>query len=113
MTPQEFIDVIRLVVRDAAVSDSLSLIEHPPGRKPSQDLREMAEWYQSLDADSRRHLSQVIALAVDSAVFGFLCVLDGVRPVEHVPPAGQFELRYVKDGVTLLNPGGLMLHDLY
>ena len=51
---------------------------------------------------------------MDQAVFGFLCVLDGVRAVENGPDKGTFELRYLKDGSVLLNPQDeAMLHDLY
>ncbi|MFI5011704.1 MAG: hypothetical protein ACHQAY_05095 [Hyphomicrobiales bacterium] len=114
MHSREFISVIRKVVRDAAISDTIRILEEPPGRRPSQELLDRAEWYRSLEPYHRMRISEVITEAVDCAIFGFLCVIDGVRVVENGPVKGDFELRYVKGGSTLLNsPDEEMLHDLY
>jgi hypothetical protein len=115
MDSREFIFRIKEIVRDAAISDTLTVINKPPGRKPSPDLIEAANWYRTLDADQRRNLAGVIALAVDYAVFGFLCVLDGVRAIEvHNVDNHHFELRYVGRNTTLLNSqDNEMLHDIY
>ena len=114
MDSQEFIDAVKLAVRDSAVSEILGILSSPPGRRPKQEITEMSAWYNSLDMDQRRMVAGVIKEAADSAVFGFLCVLDGVRAVEDSPHKGHFELRYVKDGVTLLNaPEDEMLHDIF
>jgi hypothetical protein len=52
--------------------------------------------------------------AVNRAVFGFLCVIDGVRAIEHGADKGSLELRYVKNGSVLLNPpDGKVLHELW
>jgi hypothetical protein len=53
-------------------------------------------------------------MAAHQAVFGFLCVLDGVSAIEAVPPSGMFDLRY-RQGETevRLTEGGEDLHDLY
>jgi hypothetical protein len=59
-------------------------------------------------------LARVVATAVDRSVFGFFCVIDGVRAIEDGPDKGRLELSYVKDGVRLLNPPeGEMLHDIF
>jgi len=114
MDSQEFVDVIRLVVRDSAVSDTLDVLRHVPGRSPRPEDKERSAWYNSLDIEQKRIVAGVIKDAVDSAVFGFLCVLDGVRAIEDAPRKGHLELRYVKDGITLLNtPTGEMLHDIF
>lgn len=114
MDSREFISVIKKIVRDAAVSDTISVMEHPPGRKPPQESKDRAEWYRSLDHDQRRLLASVIADAADRVIFGLLCVVDGVRAVEDGEVKGRFELRYVKGTATLLNdPNDVMLHDLY
>lgn len=114
MDSQEFIDVLRIVVRDVAASGVLDVLEKPPGRKPDRALQERARWYGSLNEDQKRILSAVVLHAVDSAIFGFLCVLDGVRAIENGQRRGRLELRYVKDDAVLLNPpDGEMLHDLW
>ena len=114
MDGREFISVIRKVVRDAAISDTIHVLEDPPGRRPSRERAGRAQWYRSLEPYHKERISEIIADAVDRAIFGFLCVIDGVRVVENGPVKGDFELRYVKGGSTLLNaPDDERLHDLY
>jgi hypothetical protein len=115
MTPEKFIDALRKVVRDAAIEGSLSAVAYPPGRNPPQELRDASEWFRSLDRDQQQLLTSIVSGAVDSAIFGFLCVLDGVRQVEDGRTKGRFELRYIGDDtILLLNaPDDDMLHDLY
>jgi hypothetical protein len=114
MTAEEFVAVLKVVVRDSAIKGSLATIEHPPGRKPSLELQKASDWYRSLDKDQQQILASVIGDAVDSAIFGFLCVLDGVRAAESGELKGRFELRYIGEGPILLNGEDKpMLHDLY
>ena len=115
MNNHDFVATIKEAVRDAAITDTIDVLRNPPGRKPSQRMTERAEWYGSLDDEQRRILAGLIGDAVHNAIFGFLCVLDGVRAVESGPVKGTFELRYSKDGVTkVLNSADEeMLHDLF
>jgi hypothetical protein len=114
MDAQQFVDAIRIVVRDGAASGELGVLRSPPGRRPSVDLQERSTWFNSLPDDQKRILSSIILDVADRAVFGFLCVLDGVRSIEDAGKKGHLELRYVKDGSILLNPAeGEMLHDLW
>lgn len=114
MDTHQFVDLLRIVVRDNAASEELSVLRSPPGRRPSTDLQERSKWYNSLQDDQKRILSSIILDVADRAVFGFLCVLDGVRAIEDDGDKGRLELRYVKDELTLLNPPeGEMLHDLW
>ena len=56
----------------------------------------------------------MIERSVDSAIFGILCVLDGVRITSDGTNRCRFELRYVDEDVDILNPPDeRMLHDLY
>jgi hypothetical protein len=103
MNSHEFVAVIRRTVRDSAVDGEIQVLEHPPGRRPPAEVIAQSKWYKSLDDEARKMLASIIASAVDMSVFGFLCVLDGVRVVEDGPNKGAFELRYVKDSETLLN----------
>jgi hypothetical protein len=114
MDSRQFVDIIRVVVRDSAVSDTLTFLQKPTGRRPDQERLKGSGWYNSLDKDQQGIVANIIKDAVDRAVFGLLCVLDGVRAVEDGPIKGHFELRYVKTNVTVLNaPDGEMLHDIY
>lgn len=114
MNSQQFVDIVKDIVRDGAIADVLSVTENPPGRKVSQQFKARAEWYRSLPDEHREFVKSIVSDAVDSALFGFLCVLDGVRAVEESSDKGKFELRYLKDESVLLNSqDGDMLHDLY
>jgi hypothetical protein len=114
MNNKEFVDAVRIAVRDGAASEVLSVLEKPPGRRPSEELSARSHWYNSLDNDQKRIVSDIIEDAVDRAIFGFLCVLDGARAFERTAEKGKLELRYVKDQSILLNPpDGEMLHDLW
>lgn len=114
MDGRRFIGTIKKVVRDAAIEDTIDVLEVPPGRSPPADLLKQSHWYRSLSAEDQRVLTEIIANAVDRGIFGLLCVLDGVRAVEDGEVKGDFELKYIKNGTILLNAIDTpMLHDLY
>jgi hypothetical protein len=114
MTGEDFVAAIKRSVRDSAIQDCRALLEKPPGRRPAQALVAQSNWYLSLSAHDQRRLAGVIQEAVDTALFGFFCVLDGVRAVEDGPIKGDFVLNYVKDTSTPLNGPALpCLHDLF
>lgn len=114
MDGRRFIGTIKKVVRDAAIEDTIDVLEVPPGRSPSVDLLKQSHWYRSLSPEDQRILTDIIANAVNRGIFGLLCVLDGVRAVEDGEIKGDFELNYIKNGTTLLNAIDTpMLHDLY
>jgi hypothetical protein len=114
MDGKQFVDLLRVLVRDGAASEELDVLRSPPGGRPPTDLQERSAWYNSLHDDQKRILASIILDVADRAVFGFLCVLDGVRSIEDGPDKGRLELRYVKDDSILLNPSdGELLHDLW
>jgi hypothetical protein len=113
MDGQKLVDLLKLVVRDAAAEDEMSVLAKPPRRKPSSELLEQSAWYHSLRDDEKRILSSIVFDTATGAVFGFLCVLDGVRQIENGPDKGRFELRYIKDGSAwVISPEQNMLHEL-
>lgn len=114
MDSREFVDLLKIVVRDAAAAEELNVLHKPPGRLPPSEILERSAWYNSLADDQKKILASIVLDVADRAVFGFLCVLDGVRAIENPPDQGRLEIRYVKDTVTLLNPPDEeMLHDLW
>lgn len=114
MNSHEFIKIIKTVVRDGAINDVISVVKNPPGRKVSQQLKTRSEWYQSLSDEQKQIVESIVSDSVDSALFGFLCVIDGVRAIESGPDKGSLELLYSKGESVQLNPhDGIMLHDLY
>jgi len=114
MDAREFIAKIKKAVRDSAIDETIRVLQLPPGRRPAQELLKQANWYRALSPEDQRMLSQVIANAVNRAMFGFLCVLDGVRFIEDDEKKGDFQLNYIKNGSKLLNgPDAPMLYELF
>ncbi|MGD0629851.1 MAG: hypothetical protein ABR987_10880 [Terracidiphilus sp.] len=115
MDAVQFVAVVRQVVRNGAVADVIHNLEAPPGRRPAAELVADSTWYKTLDQSQRKRLANVLNEAVDHALFGFFCVLDGVRAIESGEHRGRIELRYMSesDEVTVLNQEPEMLHDIY
>lgn len=114
MNAEQFVDAIKTQVRDAATSGVISLIERPPGRRPSSNLVSLSQWFNKLHVVDKKRVREVAAMASDQATFGMLAVLDGVRIIENEADNGRLELRHIKDSEsTLLNDlKGPQLHDL-
>jgi hypothetical protein len=114
MDAEQFIDAIRQVVYQSAIDGTLQTLTNPSGRDYRQKVADRTAWARSLDEESQRHLRSAITIAAHSAVFGFLCVLDGVRQIENEPGRGTLELTHKSSrGEVLLNdPTGDFLHDI-
>src|SRR5690348_8881340 len=97
MNSEQFVNMLRTVVRDSAVSEELSVLQSPPGRQPAAALLQRSQWYLSLSEEQKELLSSIIGDVADRAVFGVLCVLDGARAIEDCQEKGRLELRYIKD----------------
>lgn len=115
MKAQEFVNAIRSFVMEAAVSDTISVVQRPPGRRPSRDLVELSTWFGNLSEEDREMTKRMLALVARQAVFGLFAVLDGARKVAPSEAASDhFELRHVHGAETdvLSGPHGDSLHEL-
>lgn len=115
MTSAEFVRRIQIAVYAPTIEDTLSLLTRPPGRKPAEVLVELSKWFNQLSASDREQVRQTIQLAAHGAVFGMLCVLDGVRSIRDSDETGSLSLRYESEtgSIPLNGPTGEMLHDLF
>jgi hypothetical protein len=116
MNSEEFVKRIQAVVYHPSIQECLSLLEKPPGRRPSAALVELSGWYRQLSSDDKQQVRAIIQLAVRAAVFEMLTVLDGVTSIKEAgEKTGTLELRYItEDESVLLNgPSGEFLHDLF
>lgn len=115
MNAEQFVDAVKLVVRDLPFKGQVELLKKPPGRKPHPELVAASNWYNGLDEKSLHQLHYIMKHVADSSLFGVLCVIDGVRVVESTPDKGDFELYFVKNGerVLLNPPNSCMLHEIY
>jgi len=80
-TEEDFVEAIYDEVYISSVREVIDLLKQPPGRDPAKALIEMSEWFLALPQKDREMAVRVMCEVADSAVFGFLCVLDGVRPI--------------------------------
>lgn len=90
----------------------------PAGRRPTSEIVERSAWFNGLAPADQDRVQTVAEDAGKAALFGLLCVLDGVRAIEDGPSAGSLELRYIADGMetllasTELGKGTPPLHEL-
>ncbi len=115
MNPSEFVEALKSEVRDAAATDTIAQLRSPSGRRPSEAIRKLSAWFNQLSESDQRAVAEVASMAAHNAVFGFLCVLDGVRSIEDGDQQGEIELNYVqadRSNVRLNPPSGDPLHDI-
>ena len=117
VTPEAFAAALRRAVFDAAVHDVLTTLDQgAPGRGPHPRADAMTGWYGELSEDDRTMVTEVVREAAHAAVFGTLCVLDGVRTVDD-PPHATLVLTAVSDdgAVSTLSSqdAECELHDLF
>ena len=97
MDAQEFIHSIKTVVIDNSIKGVEELLNKPPGRKPSQHLVELSDWFNQQTDDNKTMISKIVKESVEMSVFVFLCVLDGVTAIEIGPDKGKLLLYYEKN----------------
>lgn len=112
MNAEQFVDVIKKVVTESSVKGIESILKSPPGRRPRKDLLEMSKYYNERTDEEKEIINKIIKLSVDNGVFGFFCVLDGVRAIEDGENKGTLSLIYKKDTEVVLNKDE-DLHDYY
>jgi hypothetical protein len=115
MTNEEFVRVVKLQTSDSAVSGTIKSLTRPPGRKPSERLVWLSNWYNRLSGEDRAMLREALREAAEMAVFEFFCVLDGVCAIENGPNKGELELYFVKarEKARLNDPRQEELHNLF
>lgn len=111
MNREEFVKQIISKVRESAIYAMETNLHKPAGRKPDEKLLEMSRWYNNLKENDRITLKKILVDSIDEAIFGFFCVLDGVRGIEL---GGDLELVHKSEQEnTIINKGDIELHDLY
>ncbi len=111
MKKEDFIKKIIERVRESAIHAMEINLEKPAGKSPDKKLLAMSVLYHSLNEKDRKTLKSIFTDAIDEAIFGFLCVLDGARGFNE---NGLFELLYKDEDITeIINSGDIDLHDIY
>ncbi len=113
MAPEFFVDSLREQCIDSAVQECVTNFLSPPGRKPDEALLRLSQWFSALSASDREMVCQAMQRSAYAAVFGVLCVIDGVRVIESETEKSEFELTAIRGGArTPLSPSDTFLHDL-
>lgn len=115
MNARDFVAGIRNFVMDAAVHDTLSVVQKPPGRRPEVELIQLSAWFNGLSESDRAMVNRILSIVARNAVFGFFAVLDGARKIDPSEgPEDYFELRHIRgtDQDVLSGPEGEPLHEL-
>ncbi|ADP11307.1 hypothetical protein EJP617_16260 [Erwinia sp. Ejp617] len=73
----------------------------------------MSGFYNSQDDKGKAFINKIIKLAADDALFGMLCVIDGVRAIEDDEDKGELVLTYQKDNKSTVLNENKDLHDIY
>jgi hypothetical protein len=116
MTSEEFTQRIRQAVYESSTEGVIRLLERPPGRRPSQTLVALSQWFNQLPQSEKEQVRATVKLAARAAVFGMLTVLDGVTSIREAgEDTGSLELRYTTEAASVLlnDPAGEYLHDLF
>jgi hypothetical protein len=112
MNAEEFVEAIKIYVRDSTVKGELKMLADPPGRLPSDSLKRRSEWFHKLNDEDKEFVKDIMLESVSAGIFHFLCALDGVLTIDD--KKGKFELRYIGNEVSLLtDPKGDYLHELF
>jgi hypothetical protein len=114
VTPEAFAHAVKTEAFDSAVEVVTgTLRDGPPGRRPSPRSVAMSAWYAGLEDSDRAMVTEVIRDATHSAVFGVLCMLDGVRVADGAPHAGLELTASAPDGGTTVLASSRSASDLH
>jgi hypothetical protein len=114
MKPDDFVRALRSACADSAVTGCLDTFEKPLGRAPRAELVRISQWFHTLSLEERELLKSALQQVADATLFGVLCVVDGVRPIEDSPEKSEFTLTASRGGSSAqLSPNETFLHDLF
>ena len=115
MNQTQFVEAIRIAVIESSKNTIRSILHGPSGRQPKKEYVSLSHWFKDLSEADKDMVYSIIDETVETSVFGFLCVLDGVRAIESHQERGVLKLFYEKnEGDFLLNDPESpdFLHDL-
>jgi len=113
MNQDDYIQAIKDYIRKPAIEGSYKNAITPPGNRVTPQQKEIARWLASLSEKECQHIQYLLECAVDAAIFGYLCSLDGVTKITN--ESGMFHLIFKSEkGDCLLNAESSdYLHDIY
>lgn len=117
MNQEEFIRIIKIAVEQPSIDGVVSNLKQPPGKQPEQSLVQLSVWFNQLNEVEKGQVKNIIKMAVNHSIFGFLCVLDGVRSIRETNDGIDPVLKLIYDDseneIVLNDPEQDFLHDIY
>lgn len=93
VTPEQFVDVLRLVVVDQAAQGTVNVLRSPPGRRLwPVDVRRSG-WFNSLHESDQQIDAEVARSAAFMSAFSFCNILDGTTAFDS--DHGSLRLTYI------------------
>lgn len=114
MSPKYLVEMLRKIVQEQSVNDTIENLQEPAGKNPPRELMELGSFYNELSEEKKDILKKILQQTAEMTFFGVLCVLDGVRAIESGEDKGSLELWYRKGEETMIlnDPDEEFLHDL-
>jgi len=69
VTPEEFVEVIRMLTVDRAAEETVRVLRTPPGRQPRSTTVRRSEWFNSLGEADRQMVAEVAREAAFMSAF--------------------------------------------
>lgn len=86
VTPEEFVAAVKSAAFDSAVTGTIKkLTDGLAGRGPHPRGIALSLWFNQLTDTDQQMVVECVRDAAHAAVFGLLCVLDGVRVIDDPP----------------------------
>ena len=82
MHNQQFVNALKLHAAKVGADSTLKQWEAPAGRSPGQLALDRSRWFVRLSDEDRAMVESLARGAGDAALFGVLCILDGVRRID-------------------------------
>ena len=114
MDNDQFIELVRLLVSKLGMQAVKQNITKPAGRSPQAKYLVMSSFYNSRNNEEKEIVDLIIKESVDTAIFQFLCMLDGVIAIENEKEGG-LKLYYESNSKRVLinDPDHDYLHDIF
>jgi hypothetical protein len=101
VTPEEFVAGVKNAAFDSAVTGTMKkLSEGPPGCGPHPRGSALSMWFSQLPVGDQQMIVECVRDAAHAAVFGLLCILDGVRVIDDPPHVALRLSATSQDGIT-------------
>lgn len=116
MNTEKFIKLLKLIERRKIINSIKDTLETKDIPIYDKNIKNIINYYNKKSDEEKIKLFDIIEMSVDQAIFGLLCVIDGVSFIENSQEKGEFQLIYKKYNKSILLNNlkeGELLHEYY